>query len=95
MNAYRLLADLIVVVHAAWVAVVVFGLAAILLGAGDALALGAELLLPRDPFRDDYRVVFETLFGISCPLTVWEGDLREMAGETAEEGTSSAASAHQ
>ncbi len=32
-------------------------------------------------------VVEKTILGVKCPLTEWEDQLREMAGETVEEGT--------
>jgi hypothetical protein len=87
MNVYCLLADVIVVVHLAYVAFVVVGLFVILLG----------WLLKWQWVRNFWFrvihgaligvVVFETIFGIYCPLTDWEDTLREKVGETVQQGT--------
>ena len=72
----RLLADLVVVAHAAYVSFVVLGLVAILAG----VAFGWKWV--RNPwFRWIHIsmigiVVAEALAGIPCPLTVWERQLR-------------------
>ncbi len=71
-----MLADLVLIVHAAFVLFVVGGLAAIWIGA----ALGRAWC--RNPwFRGLHAaaigfVVVETLLGFACPLTVWEAELR-------------------
>jgi hypothetical protein len=82
----RILADLIVVFHVCYVAFVVLGLVVILLGT----ALGWSWV------RNFYFrivhvamigiVVGEALAGIPCPLTVWEKQLRTMAGEVSYTG---------
>lgn len=77
----RILADLVVVVHVAFVAFVIFGLAAILLGLAlgwgwvrnfwfRALHLGAIGL-----------VAMQALCGVICPLTILENTLRRLAGQ--------------
>ena len=77
----RMLADAIVVAHALWVAFVVFGLVAILLG----VALGWGWV--RNVwFRAVHLgmigfVVFEALIGMACPLTEWESRLRRLGGQ--------------
>ena len=81
---YRALADLVVLAHACYVSFVVFGQLAILVG----------LLLKWNWVRNlTFRVVhlaailvvvLEAWWGITCPLTTWEEELRERAGETAE-----------
>jgi Protein of Unknown function (DUF2784) len=82
----RILADLIVVIHALFVMFVVLGLAVILVGA----ALGWKWV--RNPiFRIAHlsaigSVVAEALFGVDCPLTVWEGQLRRMSGQVGYTG---------
>jgi hypothetical protein len=82
----RTLANLIVVVHAVYVAFVVFGLLAILVGA----ARGWKWV--RNPiFRVAHIsaigfVVAEALIGMDCPLTVWEERLRRMAGQKSYSG---------
>jgi hypothetical protein len=83
---YRALADVVVLAHACYVSFVVFGQLAILVG----------LLLKWNWVRNlTFRVVhlaailvvvLEAWWGITCPLTTWEEELRERAGETAERG---------
>lgn len=78
-----LLADLVLVVHAAFVIFVVAALPATWIGA----ALGRPFA--RDPwFRGTHLaaigfVVAQSLVGAVCPLTVWEDSLR---GTSTEEG---------
>ena len=82
----RMLADLIVVFHAAYVSFVVLGLVAILVG------IAFRWKWVRNPwFRWIHItmigiVVAEALAGIPCPLTVWERQLREGAGQVAYAG---------
>jgi hypothetical protein len=84
---YVLLADALVVVHFAFVAFIVLGQAAILLGAA------LRWVWVRNPgFRYAHlaAIVFvagEAVFGVLCPLTVWEYELRVRGGQRAEEGT--------
>ncbi len=83
---YRILADLIVVFHAAYVGFVVFGQLAILLG------LALRQRWARNPaFRLVHLamiaiVVLEAWVGMVCPLTTWESALREKAGQTGYPG---------
>jgi hypothetical protein len=78
---YGLLADLLVAVHVAYVSYVAVGLLLILLG----LALGWGWV--RNPwFRVTHLLAItvvglEAVFAIDCPLTVWEGRLRGLAGQ--------------
>ena len=80
---YRLAADAIVVVHCAFVAFVVLGFVAILIG------LVFRRCWARNPvFRTLHLVAIlfvatESVFGIPCPLTTWEQQLRDLAGEGA------------
>jgi hypothetical protein len=83
---YIALADLVVVLHITYVAFVILGELAILVG----------ILLRWNWIRNrTFRllhltaigvVVFESWSGITCPLTTWEDWLRERAGQTVEEG---------
>lgn len=84
---YSILADVLVAVHVAYVAYVVVGQALILAG----LAWHWDWV--RNPW---YRlthlaaiglVALESLFGVACPLTVWEDRLRGWAGQTVAEGS--------
>ena len=78
----RMLADLVVVVHAAYVSFVVLGLLAILAG------IAFRWKWVRNPwFRWIHIamigiVVAEALAGIPCPLTVWERQLRTGQGRS-------------
>jgi hypothetical protein len=87
MGLYRFLADLILVVHFAYVAFVVLGMAAILAG----IALGWQWVrnfwFRIVHFLMIAVVVAESLCGILCPLTEWEDRLRELGGEANESGS--------
>jgi hypothetical protein len=80
-------ADVIVVLHVAYVSFVLFGLLAILIGA----ACGWRWV--RNPwFRALHLlaigiVVFEALYSIECPLTTWEHKLRVAANETVSDAS--------
>jgi hypothetical protein len=83
---YRVPADTVVVLHAAYVGFVVFGELAILIG----IALRWTWIRNRT-FRVLHLtailvVVLEAWCGITCPLTTWEDWLRSQAGQTVEEG---------
>jgi polyferredoxin len=85
-SLYSALADVVVVLHASYVAFVIFGELAILVG----------ILLRWNWIRNrTFRllhlaaigvVVCEAWSGITCPLTTWEDWLRSRAGQTVEEG---------
>jgi len=81
MTIYRFWADVVVVLHAAYVGVVVIGFGLILLG----IALRWQWIR-NFWFRSIHLlmigiVVAESLLDIACPLTTWESDLRAKAGE--------------
>ncbi len=84
---YSLVADAILVTHVLFVAFVVLGL--ILIFVGKFLSW----LWVRNPwFRVTHLlgigvVVLQSWFGVICPLTIWEMDLRSKAGETIYEGS--------
>ena len=87
MNRYHFLADVIVVVHFAWVAFIVLGLVAILVG----LALRWRWVR-NFWFRMVHLlmigiVVVEALGGVICPLTSWERELRGLGGEQGAPGS--------
>lgn len=80
-----LLADVIVTIHFGYVAFVVLGFVAILIGA----ALGRSFVRNRR-FRWTHLVCtlippIEALSGVLCPLTTWEADLRRSAGQSPED----------
>jgi hypothetical protein len=83
---YRIAADTIVVVHAAYVGFVIVGLLLILLG-----ILFRWQWIRNFWFRLTHLlmiavVVAEAWFGIVCPLTTWEQRLRKLAGSETYEG---------
>ena len=84
---YAFLSDVVVALHVAYVSFVVVGQTLILLG----LALRWGWV--RNPW---FRVVhllaivivgLEAVWGIDCPLTVWEDDLRHVAGQDIAQGS--------
>jgi hypothetical protein len=87
MNIYRILADLVVAAHFAYVSFVVVGLAAILLGGWRKWRWVRNFWFRLIHFLMIAIVVLESLAGIVCPLTDWEDALREKAGETVKQGS--------
>ena len=84
--AYRLAADAVLVLHIGYVSFVLGGFLATLVGVlarwqwvrnfwFRVLHLAAILI-----------VVAESLLGVICPLTTWESELRQLAGQTAYRG---------
>lgn len=83
---YRILADLVVIVHFAYVLCVILGLVAILIGG----PLKWEWVRNRW-FRGIHLamiliVVIQAWLGVKCPLTVWEQQLRRKAGQQTYQG---------
>jgi hypothetical protein len=84
---YSLVADAILVTHVLFVAFVVLGL--ILIFVGKFLSW----LWVRNPWLRVIHllgigvVVLQAWFGVICPLTIWEMDLRSKTGETIYEGS--------
>jgi uncharacterized membrane protein YeaQ/YmgE (transglycosylase-associated protein family) len=87
MELYRFMADIVVVVHATYIGVVVFGLLAILVGRilrwqwvrnfwFRAIHLGMIAI-----------VVAQALANVTCPLTTLEQNLRDKAGEATYTGS--------
>src|SRR5215203_2037082 len=85
---YGYAADLIVAIHVAYVAYVIFGQLAII------VAAPMKWQWARNPwFRFTHLlaiaiVATEAIAGWNCPLTVWEGQLRELAGQSFDGSTS-------
>ena len=81
-SLYNLLADTILVVHFAFVVFVVFGFMLILLG-----LLARWRWVRNRTFRITHLaaigiVVLQAWFGQLCPLTIWENELRQRAGQS-------------
>lgn len=82
---YRLLADTILVIHFAFVVFVVLGFVLILVG-----LLARWSWVHNRKFRITHLaaigiVVLQAWLGQLCPLTIWENDLRRMAGQAGYE----------
>ncbi|GAC1471663.1 MAG: hypothetical protein NVSMB9_18070 [Isosphaeraceae bacterium] len=77
----RVLADLIVLFHALFVAFVVLGMAVILLGLACRWEWVRNFWFRVLHLAAIGVVVLETLTGMACPLTTWEGALRRQAGQ--------------
>jgi hypothetical protein len=82
----KLLADLIVVLHATYFSFVVFGLLLILLGVVFRWGWVRNFWFRTLHLTAIGIVVLEALIGMNCPLTDWEDRLREMAGEAGYAG---------
>jgi hypothetical protein len=82
----RILADFIVVFHASYVSFVVFGLMAILIGAVLRWQWVRNFWFRAAHLIAIAIVVVEAIAGIPCPLTVWESQLRHVAGQTGYTG---------
>ncbi len=85
MNRYALLADAIVCFHFCYVAFAIGGEIFILLG-----GLCRCNWVRNYPFRIVHLcavalVAVESVIGVPCPLTVWEYNLRNLAGQHTEE----------
>ena len=83
---YRLTADLVVVVHFAFVAFVVFGLLLTLMGGVRRWGWVRGVRFRASHLAAIGFVVAESLCGVTCPLTVWEQRLRELAGQASYQG---------
>jgi hypothetical protein len=82
----RILADLIVIFHATYVAFVVFGLVAILAGIVFRWGWVRNIWFRVIHLTMIAIVVGEALAGVPCPLTIWEKQLRTQAGQTSYPG---------
>ena len=81
-TTYGILADAILIVHFAFVAFVVVGFLLILIG-----LLAKWSWIHNRIFRIAHLaaiavVVLQAWFGQLCPLTIWENDLRRLAGQS-------------
>lgn len=78
---YRITADLVVVLHFAYVAFVVAGLLLVLLGYCRGWSWIRNVWFRSLHLAMIGVVVVQAWLGITCPLTVWENQLRTRAGE--------------
>ena len=79
--SYALAADVTVVAHAAFIVFVISGQVFILLGWWKAWEAARNLVFRVAHVTAIGFVVLEAWFGVTCPLTVAENQLRELAGE--------------
>ena len=86
MNLYCLLADAILVLHFAYVAFVVGGMAVILAGVALRRPWARNFWFRAVHLAAIALVVAESLCGVLCPLTDWEDRLREAGGAPSEPG---------
>jgi hypothetical protein len=84
--AYKLLADVLVVVHFAYVGFVIGGLLLTLAGYVRGWRWVRNVWFRGVHLAMILIVVAEAWLGIACPLTVWEKSLRRLAGATTYRG---------
>jgi hypothetical protein len=84
---WAFLADLVVILHLCYVAFVVLGLAAILIGAARRWAWIRNRWFRVLHVAAIAAVAAQSLLRIPCPITVWENNLRLMAGEEPAPGS--------
>src|ERR1700747_1487720 len=77
-----ILADAVVIIHATYVAFVVFGLAAILIGAAMNWRWTRSLAFRITHLCAIALVCLESIVGVICPLTSLENSIRQHAGAT-------------
>ncbi|MHB1034514.1 MAG: DUF2784 domain-containing protein [Pirellulales bacterium] len=87
MTVYAFLADLVLVLHLAYVAFVVLGQAAILAGLVARWRWARNFWFRSVHLAAITIVAAEAALGIVCPLTVWEDNLRVLAGQPGPEGS--------
>ena len=83
---YRILADIVVTAHVAYVAFVVLGLVAIWYGILRKREWARSRVLRYTHLAMILIVVTEAWIGMTCPLTTWEQWLRTRAGQAAYQG---------
>ncbi len=82
----KLLADLIVAIHAAYASFIVLGLGAILIGIGFRWDWIRNFWFRSIHLTMIGIVVAEEFVGMKCPLTSWEDQLRTAAGQAGYSG---------
>ena len=87
MNFNSFLADIVVILHGAYVAFVLFGLVAVFVGFLLRWGWVRNIWFRLIHLAMILIVAFEALMGILCPLTTLENYLRNQAGETVRSGS--------
>ena len=83
---FRIAADLVVILHLGYVLTVVLGLPAIYLGILFQARWVRNFWVRFGHLTMILIVVMESWAGITCPLTTWESQLRELAGQQTYQG---------
>lgn len=91
---YRILADVTVLIHVAYVTWVIAGLALFLIGGVRGWRWTRRRWVRYSHLAMIGIVVVESWLAITCPLTVWENELRRRAGQTGYRGDFIANCAH-
>ena len=84
---YAVLADAVVALHLGYVSFVVLGLLAIWVGFLLKWSWVRNLWFRLAHLTTIGLVAVEATFNIDCPMTVWESNLRQAAGQEVQEGT--------
>jgi len=84
---YKLIADLILYIHALFVVFVVIGFVLIIVGLFCRWAWVRRFWFRLVHLASIAVVTVQTLCGRYCPLTIWENRLRRAAGEATYEGS--------
>jgi uncharacterized protein DUF2784 len=84
---YGYLADAVVAIHVAYVTYVLVGQMAICVGAVSRWAWVRNPWFRWSHVAAIVLVAAEALLGIVCPLTLWEADLRALAGQEVSDAT--------
>jgi hypothetical protein len=95
MQVYSQLADTVVVLHAAYVGLVILGLLAILLGSVFRWRWVRNFWFRIIHLAMIGVVAAEAICGVTCPLTILEQHWRKLAGESIEPGSFVGRLAHQ
>ena len=81
------LADLILIIHTAFVGFIVFGLLAIYVGAWRSWTWVRNIYFRIAHLVGIGIVASQSWFSVICPLTIWEMQLRAKAGSTVYQGS--------
>jgi len=76
-----LIADLLAAIHFGWVIFIVFGLFVIILGGVLQWRFIRNFWFRAIHLAMILIVIFEEIFGIPCPLTIWEYEFRAASGQ--------------
>jgi uncharacterized protein DUF2784 len=87
MNIYSHLADVVLVVHVLFVAFVGLGFVVIWIGYFAGWQFASDIRFRFAHLLAMAFVLAEAVFGVTCPLTTWESDLRSRTGEGGYDGS--------